>query len=131
VIERNMTEPLTVPEIAAYIGLSQRQLERQFKKSIGCSIVQFGLLMRLQHARVLLISTDLGVRESATASGFNSLSHFAYAFKKCFGRRPRDYRQAWPEQDSAPHWPGTLGRFLDTLQPQTAHLRNSDQTTQE
>ena len=131
VIERNMAEPLTVPEIAAYIGLSQRQLERQFKKSIGCSIVQFGLLMRLQHARVLLISTDLGIRESATASGFNSLSHFAYAFKKCFGRRPSDYRQAWPEQDSAPHWPGTLGRFLDTLQPQTALLIKFDQTTQE
>ena len=117
VIERNISEPVAVPEIAKTIGLSQRQLERQFKKSVGCSIVQFGLLMRLQHARVLLISTDLGVRESATASGFNSLSHFAYAFKKCFGCRPSDYRQAWPENDTEPHWPGTLGRFLDTLQP--------------
>ena len=116
VIERNISEPVSVPEIAKTIGLSQRQLERQFRRSVGCSIVQFGLLMRLQHARVLLISTELGVRESATASGFNSLSHFAYAFKKCFGRRPSEYRQAWPEDDSAPHWPGTLGRFLDTLQ---------------
>ncbi len=120
VIEGNISEPLTVPEIAKGIGLSQRQLERQFKKSVGCSIVQFGLLLRLQHSRVLLISTDLGVREIATASGFNSLSHFAYAFKKCFGRRPSEYRQAWPEQDTAPHWPGTLGRFLDTLKPEKA-----------
>jgi AraC family carnitine catabolism transcriptional activator len=116
-IEGNISEPLTVPEIAAEIGLSQRQLERQFKKAVGCSIVQFGLLVRLQHARVLLISTDLGVREIATASGFNSLSHFAFAFKKCFGRRPSEYRNAWPEQDTAPHWPGTLGRFLETLKP--------------
>jgi len=115
VIEANIAEPLTVPDIAREIGRSQRQLERQFKKSVGCSIVQFGLLLRLQHARVLLISTDLGVREIATASGFNSLSHFAHAFKKCFGRRPSEYRQAWPEHDRAPHWPGTLSRFLDTL----------------
>ena len=116
-IEGNISEPLTIPEIAVEIGLSQRQLERQFNKAVGCSIVQFGLLVRLQHARVLLISTDLGVREIATASGFNSLSHFAFAFKKCFGRRPSEYRNAWPEGDTAPHWPGTLGRFLETLKP--------------
>ncbi|MBT6297576.1 MAG: GlxA family transcriptional regulator [Rhodobacteraceae bacterium] len=125
IIEANISDPLCVPEIARQVGLSQRQLERQFNKSVGCSIVQFGLLLRLQHARVLLISTDLGVREIATASGFNSLSHFAQAFKKCFGRRPSGNRQAWPEQDSAPHWPGTLGGFLETLNSQQkAKLEN-------
>lgn len=115
IIEANISEPLSVPEISLLAGLSQRQLERQFKKSVGCSIVQFGLLLRLQHARVLLISTDLGVREIATASGFNSLSHFSHAFKKCFGRRPSANRLAWPEEDVAPHWPGTLGSFLEML----------------
>jgi AraC family carnitine catabolism transcriptional activator len=119
VIEQNISEPFTVPEIASHIGLSQRQLERQFKKSVGCSIVQFGLLLRLQHARVLLISTDLGVRDIATAAGFNSISHFAYAFKKCFDRRPSEYRQAWPDNEVAPHWPGTLGRFLESLNPRS------------
>ena len=115
-IEENISDPLQVPEIACHVGISQRQLERQFRRAMGCSVVQFGLLLRLQHARVLLISTDLGVREIATASGFNSLSHFAYAFRKCFGRRPSEYRQAWPEQEAAPSWPGTLSKYLDTLQ---------------
>ncbi len=41
--------------------------------------------------RVLLIATDLSVREIATASGFNTLSHFAYSFGKCW---PSDYHQA-------------------------------------
>ena len=115
-IESNISEPLSVPQIAEQIGISQRQLERHFNKALGCSVVQFGLLLRLQHSRVLLISTELGVREIATASGFNSLSHFAFAFSKCFGRRPSEYRMAWPEQDIAPHWPGTLSEFLDTLE---------------
>lgn len=122
-IEINISEPLRVPEIAERVGISQRQLERQFNQSIGCSIVQFGMLLRLQHARVLLISTSLGVREISAASGFNSLSHFAYAFKKCFGRRPSDYRQAWPEQEGAPSWPGTLSEYLDTL-----HVNQAAQT---
>lgn len=115
-IERNIPEPLTVPEIAVALGTSQRQLERQFVRSVGCTVVQFGTLVRLQHARVLLISTSLSVREIATAAGFNTLSHFAFAFRKCFGRRPSDYRQAWPKEDSTPSWPGTLAAFLDTLQ---------------
>lgn len=115
-MDANISEPLPVPGIAARVGISQRQLERQFHRAMGCSVVQFGLILRLQHARVLLISTQLGVREIAAASGFNSLSHFAYAFRNCFGRRPSEYRQAWPEQNDTPSWPGTLSKYLETLQ---------------
>ncbi len=114
-IEENIEEPLSVPEIAATLDVSQRQLERQFKKHVGCTVVQFGLLRRLQNARLLLISTDLSVREIATASGFNTLSHFAFSFGKFFGRRPSEYREAWPANEPAPSWPGSLSDFLSTL----------------
>ena len=128
-IEKNISEPPTIPEISTFVGLSQRQLERQFKKSIGCSVVQFALLARLQYSRVLLIATDLTVREIATASGFNTLSHFAYAFKNCFNRKPSAYRQAWPDTESAPSWPGTLSNYLETLDSKTRNTkraRNND-----
>lgn len=114
-IEENIEEPLSVPEIAEQLDVSQRQLERQFKKHVGCTVVQFGLLRRLQNARLLLISTDLSVREIATASGFNTLSHFAYSFGKFFGRRPSEYREAWPANEAAPSWPGSISDFLSTL----------------
>jgi transcriptional regulator GlxA family with amidase domain len=120
IMERGIDEPPRVPEIAAALGVSQRQLERRFREAIGCTVVQFGQLLRLQHARVLLISTSLGVREIAAASGFNSLSHFAQAFRTCFGRRPSDYRQSWPESDPAPSWPGTLAGFLDSISKRNA-----------
>ncbi len=119
-MDAHLSEPLSVPDVATRVGLSQRQLERQFKRAMGCSVVQFGLVLRLQHARVLLISTDLGVREIAAASGFNSLSHFAYAFRNCFGRRPSEYRQAWPESKDAPSWPGTLSNYIETLRQASA-----------
>ena len=114
-IEENIEEPLTVPQIAKVLGVSQRQLERQFKKHVGCTVVQLGLLRRLQNARLLLISTDLSVREIATASGFNTLSHFAYSFGRLFGRRPSEYREAWPANEPAPSWPGSLSDFLSIL----------------
>ena len=83
-IENNIEEPLTVPQIAKILGISQRQLERQFKKNVGCTVVQFSLLKRLQNARLLLISTDMSIRQIATASGFNTMSHFAFSFGKFF-----------------------------------------------
>jgi transcriptional regulator GlxA family with amidase domain len=119
-IEENIADPLTVPDIADHLGLSQRQLERLFHSGLGCSVVQFGTLVRLQHARVLLIATKLSVREIATATGFNSLSHFASAFRKCFARRPSDYRQGWAPTEATPSWPGTLTGYLDTLRDRTA-----------
>ncbi len=115
-IGQAIADPLSVPAISAALGTSQRQLERQFRQAIGCTVVQFSALCRLQHARVLLISTKLSVRDIATASGFNSLSHFAQSFGKCFGRRPSDYRQGWAKDDPAPSWPGTLAAFLGSLQ---------------
>ena len=72
IIESNVAEPVPVPDIADQLGLSQRQLERQFKQAVGCTVVQFGLLFRLQHARVLLIATKLSVRDIAAAAGFNT-----------------------------------------------------------
>jgi AraC family carnitine catabolism transcriptional activator len=126
-IENNIEEPLTVPQIAKVLGVSQRQLERQFKKNVGCTVVQFGLLKRLQNARLLLISTDMSIRQIATASGFNTMSHFAFSFGKFFGRRPSDYREAWPKEEPAPTWPGSLSDFLDTLNgtPPKDHIRRA------
>ena len=122
-IEETIEEPLKVPEIAEMLDVSQRQLERQFKKHVGCTVVQFGLLRRLQNARLLLISTDLSVREIATASGFNTLSHFAYSFGKFFGRKPSEYREAWPANEPAPSWPGSLSDFLATLRDMDRNIQ--------
>ena len=97
------------------------------KKNVGCTVVQFSLLKRLQNARLLLISTDMSIRQIATASGFNTMSHFAFSFGKFFGRRPSDYREAWPKEEPAPSWPGSLTDFLDTLKgnPPKDHIRRA------
>ena len=115
-LETNIAEPPTVPDIAARLDVSQRQLERLFRRALGCSPVQFSQLLRLQYARVLLTSTALSIREVSAASGFNSLSYFSQTFAKCFGKKPSEYRQAWPEQEPAPSWPGTVFTFIKKSQ---------------
>ncbi len=114
-IEENIEEPLRVGEVAARIGISQRQLERRFNANFSCSVSRFAQLLRLQHACVLLVSTSLGIGEISVASGFNTQSHFNKAFKECFGRKPSAYRNAWPDSEPNPQWPGTLASFIESV----------------
>ncbi len=116
-MEANISDPLSVPEIAKSIGLSQRKLERMFKKHMGCSVVQLGQLLRLQYARVLLTTTRMSIRDVSVASGFNSMSYFSQAFTKCFGRKPSEYRHAWPEREANPSWLGTVFSFTRPIEP--------------
>ena len=55
----------------------------------------------------------MSIRDVSAASGFNSLSYFSLAFAKCFGKKPSEYRQAWPDQEPAPSWPGTVFAFIE------------------
>lgn len=112
-MEASIAEPRSMPDVAARLGVSQRQLERLFQQNLGCSAVRFNLLLRLQHARVLLTSTDLSIREVSVACGFNSLSYFSQTFSGTFGKRPSEYRHAWPASEPSPSWPGTVFEFME------------------
>lgn len=111
ILESRVEEPCSVPDLCSEIGVSQRQLERLFKRHTGCTVVQYSKLLRLQFARVVLTSTRMSIREVSVACGFNSLSYFSQCFAATFGKKPSEYRQAWPDSEPAPSWPGTVYDF--------------------
>ncbi|MEZ5926493.1 MAG: GlxA family transcriptional regulator [Hyphomicrobiaceae bacterium] len=125
-MQARIAEPLSMPEIAAEVGTSQRQLERLFGQSMGCSAVRLNLLLRLQNARVLLNSTRLSIREVSAASGFNSLSYFSQVFTRTFGKRPSAYRHSWPSGDPAPAWRGTVFDYLERAKSEMGRRANLD-----
>ena len=49
--------------------------------------------LRLNHAAMLLVTTDSPIIEIASKSGFNNLSNFNRAFKMYFGKTPSAYRK--------------------------------------
>lgn len=109
-MEEHLEEPLPVPELARRLDTSQRTLERLFRSHTGASAVGYYRMLRLELARVMLTHSAMPVREVALACGFASLSHFARSFGRQFGRRPRDYREAWPEGADVPQWPAGMAR---------------------
>ena len=88
IMEARIEDPLDLPQLAAQVGISQRQMERLFRTHARCSPIQFYTRLRLRHARRLLHQTELSVVEVGIAAGFGSTEHFSRAFKSAFAVSP-------------------------------------------
>jgi transcriptional regulator GlxA family with amidase domain len=87
-MEANIREPINQTDLAAYMGLSTRQLQRLFKQYLSCSPSRYYLQLRLQRAKNLLQQTSLSILEVTAESGFISVSHFSKSYKIYFGYPP-------------------------------------------
>jgi transcriptional regulator GlxA family with amidase domain len=87
-MESNLEEPLTPVEIASYLALSRRTLERLFQSHLGMSPAQKYLQLRLARARIAMLRTHRSLDDVAVANGFASTSHFVARYRKAFGRTP-------------------------------------------
>ncbi|MEJ2044036.1 MAG: GlxA family transcriptional regulator [Reinekea sp.] len=91
-MENNLEEPINLNELAAYINISRRQLERLFQKYFNCTPSRYYMRLRLERARQLLKQTSMPIIEIATACGFVSTPHFSKCYSDYTGNPPRDER---------------------------------------
>ena len=96
-MRNNIPEPLLVEEIAKYINVSTRQLERVFRQYFHYSPSQYYLRLRLVAARNLLRHTGTNVRGIAIETGFKSLQHFSKCYQEYFNIRPSKERAKYSE----------------------------------
>ena len=94
-MEANLEEPIDLDELAVYVNVSRRQLERLFQKYLHCSPSRY-LKLRLIRARQLLKQTSMSIIEVASVCGFVSTPHFSKCYREYFGIPPRDERQGQP-----------------------------------
>jgi transcriptional regulator GlxA family with amidase domain len=92
-MEANIEEPMTLDELAQYVGLSRRQLERLFQKYLHCVPTRYYMELRLRRARQLLLQTEMSVFDVAFACGFVSAPHFSKCYRDFFSIPPRDERR--------------------------------------
>lgn len=93
IMEGAVETPLKLPHIAERVGVSTRQLERLFRRYLGCSPTRHYTRTRLESARKLLRHSTLSVLEVGIACGFTSASHFARAYRRHFNVVPSGDRK--------------------------------------
>jgi transcriptional regulator GlxA family with amidase domain len=92
-MDANIREPISQEELASYVGLSRRQLQRLYQRYLSCTPSSYYLKIRLQRARQLLRQTSSSIVEISASTGFISSSHFSKAYKELYGHSPSAERQ--------------------------------------
>jgi transcriptional regulator GlxA family with amidase domain len=93
-MESNIEEPLTLDEVADYVGISRRQLERLFNRYLHCAPSRYYLELRLSRARLLLLQTSIAVIDVAISCGFSTAPHFSKCYSDLYGKPPSAERRA-------------------------------------
>ncbi|WP_352776270.1 helix-turn-helix domain-containing protein [Mesorhizobium sp. M0140] len=70
--------------MARTFGMSIRNLERLFQRYADSSPARYYKTLRLEHARDLLLHTNLANVDIAIATGFCSSSYFSASYNKAF-----------------------------------------------
>jgi len=100
-IERHVADAAYDTEaVARDMCMSRMQLNRKLNTLTGKSTHEVVREFRLQRAAVLLRSHAGNISGVAYDVGFNSLSHFARAFRERFGVVPSEFVELHPPQDA-------------------------------
>lgn len=97
-LEENCGSGLSLDELAARLGCTDRHLRRVFTAEYHVSPVQYLQTCRLLLAKNLLTDTSLSVLEVAMAAGFGSLRRFNDLFKKQYNLSPTVLRKRVSEE---------------------------------
>ena len=91
IILNKMTEPPTLQELSAEIGLNIKKLKEGFKQIYGDTVYGYLLDYKMNEARSMLNSKQYNINEISLKLGYSTSSHFITAFKKKFGTTPKKY----------------------------------------
>ncbi|MGN6125830.1 MAG: AlkA N-terminal domain-containing protein [Humibacter sp.] len=105
-----------VPGLAARLGYSVRQVERQLVAELGAGPLALARAQRAQTARLLIESSTLPMSELAFAAGFSSIRTFNDTVREVFALSPSELRARVKRQPQAVS-PGTLSLRLPFRAP--------------
>lgn len=94
IVQSHSHDPtLWLHRIASCLNRNPDYLSRRFKREVGINFHQYVLLLRMNRAIPLLVSTRKSIKEITYDTGFSSPEVFSKAFKRLLGCSPRAYRQ--------------------------------------
>ncbi|WP_443065071.1 AlkA N-terminal domain-containing protein [Streptomyces sp. NBC_00576] len=112
-----------VPGLAARLGYSTRQIERQLLAELGAGPLALARAQRAQTARLLVETTALPMAEIAFAAGFASIRTFNDTVREVFALSPSELRDRLPKPraDADPGRTSTVSAAVST--PAALNLR--------
>ncbi len=92
-IRQRACDGVSVAEVVDALPVTQRSLERRFRRVFGHTLRDEIIRARMTEARRLLADTRMPVADVAARTGFSDAKHFSTMFRKTHGLPPSHYRQ--------------------------------------
>lgn len=96
-IERHYADAITGEDIEEKFFLTFDHANRIFHKTMGCSIIKYRNIVRIQYAKAKMRATNMPVKEIAVEVGFENAHYFSRIFKKNEGLSPSEYKRKFLE----------------------------------
>jgi AraC family transcriptional regulator, transcriptional activator of the genes for pyochelin and ferripyochelin receptors len=93
VIDEELGVVVSLPQLAARVGLNRSKLAAGFRETYGTPVQAYARNARLDHARELLRGEHLPISVVAERVGYSELSSFSRAFTAKFGISPKRMRR--------------------------------------
>ncbi|KQZ69535.1 transcriptional regulator [Sphingopyxis sp. Root214] len=87
-IEDGALDEADVEALAGRLGIGARHLTRLFRRHLDTTPLAAARTARIQRAKRLIDTTDLGMTDIALAAGFGSVRSFNAAFQQVYRRAP-------------------------------------------
>ena len=82
--------PPTFTSLTKIALMSSTSLKTKFKKMYGTTVFEYYQKIRMQRARILLLSRKYSIKQIGRQLGYSNLSNFAIAFRKEFDLLPSE-----------------------------------------
>jgi AraC-like DNA-binding protein len=92
-LAKHYVDPPNITELARRIGVNRTKLKESFKRILGFTIYDYVLRLRLERAAEMLVTGDYDIAQVAYAVGYEYPANFTAAFKRHFGRLPREWKR--------------------------------------
>lgn len=92
-IDEHYAEDIYLDIIALHFGTSSKYLSRKLKQHLGMNFHKYLTQIRINHAKILITSTDMKIEEIGQNVGYMSNTTFVRAFKSETGLSPAVYKK--------------------------------------
>lgn len=99
-INQDLTDDLSLKALAKALNVNPSYLSTLFKKETGLTLTEFVNQKRIEHALLLLNSTDMQIQTVALNCGIPDVNYFTKLFKKIVGKTPKEYREIITNKES-------------------------------
>lgn len=93
-INENFHQEIDLPSLAKITGYSYDHFRHVFKDKTGESPLSFIINKRVEHAKKLMLSTDMTMCAISLDCGFSNSSQFASTFRKLTGQTPSAFKRS-------------------------------------